>query len=218
MRGRVLLPEIPKVELDVKESRIVDDDGRAFLRVRRVSLVARHADGTTSAPFPYDVIERRALDAAVMVAHHVEQGRVHVYLRSAARPPVALRPHPPALSADLWEVPAGLIEPEERPSAAAARELEEELGFLVAEDALVPLGPPSLPAPGFVGELHFHFHVRVDPSRRRDPRGDGSALEHGAAIVSVPLEEALEACRRGEILDAKTELALRRLSEALGAP
>lgn len=208
------LPFVPKVELEVVRDRTVQTDDRGFLKVRSVDLVAVREDGTRSARFPYDVLDRHAIDAAVMVAHHVEDGRVHVYLRSAVRPPLALRPRDP-MPPSMWEVPAGLIEPDERPAAAAARELEEELGFTVREEEMLPLGPPAYPAPGFIGEVHHYFHVPVVPSARAEPGGDGSPLEQGARIESVPLEDALAACRRGEVPDAKTELALRRLVEAL---
>ena len=35
----------------------------------------------------------------------------------------------PAVSATLWEVPAGTLEADEPPAAAAIRELEEETGY-----------------------------------------------------------------------------------------
>ena len=209
-----LLPDTPKVELEVVLDRTVQTDERGFLKVRSVDLVAKREDGTRSRTFPYDVLDRNAIDAAIMVAHHVKDGRVHVYLRSAIRPPLALRPRDP-VSPNVWEAPAGLIEPNERPAAAAAREVEEELGFAVEEADMIPLGPPAYPAPGFIGELHYYFHVRVDPTQRKAPGGDGSPLEEGALIESVPLDDALQACRLGEVPDSKTEMALRRLREVL---
>ena len=169
-----------------------------------------------SRPFRYDMVTRRALDASIMVAHHEgESGEPCVYLRSAVRPPIAFRREEPKVAAVLWEVPAGLIEPGEAPDVAAARELEEELGFTVRPDEMQPLGPNTFPAPGFVGDIHFFFHVRVDPKTRNEPRGDGSPLEEAARIISVPLARALDACKAGEIADAKTELALRRLAEII---
>lgn len=214
MRAAVaILPELPNVSLDVVADR--SDEREGFLTLHRRELAV--VDGQrTSASFRYDMVTRRALDAAIMAAHHVDaSGARFVYLRSAVRPPVALRPIEPTMPGVLWELPAGLIEPGEAPPVAAARELEEELGFRVSPSAMEPLGPRAFPAPGFIGELHFYFHVRVDPRSRLEPIGDGSPLEDGARVVSVPLEQALDACRAGEILDAKTELALRRLAEIL---
>lgn len=185
-----------------------------FLTIRQLRLTARFPSGQESEPFTYSVLRRKALDSVVIVAHfRGERGERRVYLRSALRPPVALRDQAPQLSPELWEVPAGLVEPGEEPRAAAARELAEELGFDGLEAKLAPLGPWGLPAPGFVGERHLFFHVEVDPERRGVPPEDGSPLEREAAIVDLPLEEALRLAREGGLPDEKTELALRRLAE-----
>lgn len=211
-----ILPALPKVELETVRDLPSSDSG--FLSVRRRDLLlVQSANGEKSTTFRYDIVERRALDASVMVAHYMDpsSGEVHVYLRSAVRPPVALRHVEPQLPAVLWEVPAGLIEPGEEARAAAARELEEELGFTVNEDEMLPLGPWSVPAPGFIGEMHWYFHVCVEPSTQKKPGGDGSPLEEVARIIAVPLEQALRACAAGEIRDAKTEIALYRLTAEL---
>jgi ADP-ribose pyrophosphatase len=170
---------------------------------------------------------RERLDAVVIAAHYVdERGRRMVFLRSALRPPVALRPRDawPVPERDdlggLWELPAGLVETDERSAEGlrrcAARELQEELGFEVEPEKLEPLGPSTFPAPGVIGERHFYFHVIVDPARRSLPSEDGSVLERNAAIVAVDLDDALNLARNGMIEDAKTELGLRRLAEMNG--
>jgi ADP-ribose pyrophosphatase len=46
--------------------------------------------------------------------------------------------------------------------------------------------------------------------------GDGSPLEEGALLEWRELRAAVAACEAGEIEDAKTELALRRLAARLG--
>lgn len=193
---------------------MTDAEPPGFLTLRRYDL-AIATNETRSEPFRYDVVDRRALDAAVMVAHTVGEVGVEVFLRSSVRPPIGLRADRKTTDAVVWELPAGLIEPGEEPRAAAARELAEELGFSVKEEDLLPLGAWAYPAPGFIGEIHHFFHVRVDPAQRRAPGGDGSPLEEVAAIVKIPLAEALEACRLGLIRDEKTELALRRLADEL---
>jgi ADP-ribose pyrophosphatase len=184
--------------------------------VSRFDLVVSYPDGTESTAFQYDVADRRALDAAVIVAHFALDGVRHVYLRSAVRPPCALRLLEPAHEGSLWEVPAGLIEPDEDPAAAAARELGEELGFVADASAMTPLGPWTFPVPGMIAERSHYYCVEVDPGARATPTEDGSALERAAAICAVPLSEALAHCRSGAIRDAKTELALRRFAETLG--
>jgi ADP-ribose pyrophosphatase len=211
----VATPELPSLTIEVVRERIAHRDG--FLHVRRLDLAIVREGGARSATFGYDVLDRRALDASVIVAHHAgPDGLPHVWLRSCVRPPVALRTAPgTGGSGVLWEVPAGLIEPGESPASAAARELAEELGFTVAEAALAPLGTWTMPAPAFIGEVHHFFHARVDPMSRGEPAGDGSPLEDAPVIFALPLESALAACRRGEIRDAKTELALRRLQDVL---
>lgn len=184
-----------------------------FLDVRRMQLEAQYPDGSRSAPFQYDAAARKALDAAVMAVHYIESGVRHVFLRSAVRPPAALRAVPPVHPGNLWELPAGLVEPGEEPVDAAVREIEEELGFVVTRGAMRALGPWTFPSAGVIGERHLFFEVEVDPASRRAPSEDGSALERGAAILALPVGDALEHCRLGALPDAKTELGLRRLAE-----
>jgi ADP-ribose pyrophosphatase len=110
-----------------------------------------------------------------------------------------------------------LVEPGERSERGlrecAARELYEEIGAAVDADAVIPLGPSTFPCPGVMGERHFFFHVEIDPAALVRPAEDGSVLERQAAIVSVSLQDAILLMREGEIEDAKTEIALRRLME-----
>jgi ADP-ribose pyrophosphatase len=209
------LPALPSISLAVARDRSAEARALGgFLDVRRLDLVAQYPDGTRSAPFAYDVATRVALDAVIIAACYVENGVKHVFLRSAVRPPCALRGIPPAHDGGLWELPAGLVEPEEEPAATAVRELAEELGFTATLEAMCPLGEWTFPAPGMIGERHLYYVVDVDPRTRAVPTEDGSALERAASIVALPVLDALEHCRRGSIRDAKTELTLRRLAEA----
>ncbi len=188
-----------------------------FVNVRRLDLSVTYPDGARSAAFRFDLATRRAIDAVIVAAHFDREGVRHVFLRSCPRP--ALMVHDGdggPRDGNLWELAAGLVEPGESPRLGAARELHEELGFAVAEERLLPLGSFTYPAPGFIAERHYFFHVAVDPALREPPLEDGSWLERNALVVSCPLGDALAHCRAGRIVDAKTELALRRLAEIEG--
>lgn len=188
-----------------------------FVNLRRLDVAVAFPDGRPSHPFPFDIATRRAIDAVVVVAHFDVEGATQVFLRSCPRPALMLHDGPDGpREGNLWELAAGLIEPGESPRSGAARELHEELGFDLSPEELLPMGSFTYPAPGFIAERHHYFRVRVDPARRERPVEDGSPLEQGALVVSCSLTDALVHCRNGGIVDAKTELALRRLAEELG--
>lgn len=216
--------ELPAIRLELVED-VSPAGASGFLKLIRQRYRAHYPDGTSSQPFLYDSVDRRAIDAVVICAHYAAPEGPHVYLRSALRPPLFDRPKTrepyevPEPPGALWELPAGLVEERDQtpegPALTAQRELFEELGFQVPIEAMHPLGFAVLPAPGFVAEQQFFFHVEVDPATRQEPGLDGSPLEHCGRVIAVPLKEALELCRQGSFHDAKTEIGLRRLEEEL---
>ncbi len=217
------LPPPPPVRLKLVQDRSPKAEP-GFLQLVRRELVAIDGRGIQSPAFVYDEVDRKAIDAVVIAAHYEDpSGNTRVYLRSAARPPLLLRPVDRNVSpayacvSGLWELPAGLVEPDELSEEGirrcAQRELEEELGFKVPTANVMPLGPSTFPCPGVVAERHYYFHVTVNPTRRSAPTLDGSALEHLGEVIDVSLEDALAWCRDGSLEDAKTELGLRRLAE-----
>lgn len=211
-------PALPPVRFVSWRDRGTLDAADAFAWVRHVRLTLSRGDDGAPQEVDYDVVERRATDASIIVPYFVDgAGRARVYLVSAVRPPVELA-HGDAFPSALWELPAGLIERGETPAAAAQRELAEEVGFHVALDALVPLGADVAPAPALVGEVQRFFRVEVDPSARTPPAGDGSVLEAWSTVADVDLDAALDACANSKLVDGKTELGLRRLEAALRRP
>ncbi|HLM46844.1 MAG TPA: NUDIX hydrolase, partial [Myxococcaceae bacterium] len=53
--------------------------------------------------------------------------------------------------------------------------------------------------------------VDVTGKQAQPPRGDGSPLEEGTELQWRPIQALLAACRRGEVPDAKLEIAITRL-------
>ena len=94
--------------------------------------------------------------------------------------------------------------------------------FKPAPDRIEKLGGPIFMLPGIASEKIHLFAAQVErpalPDRYPSPgTGDGAPLEEGAELVWRTLDDALAACLAGEIEDAKTELALRRLKDRLAA-
>jgi ADP-ribose pyrophosphatase len=208
------LPDVPHLDIVVKNDRSAEAKATGgYFDVHRLDLAVRYSDGTHSPLFTYDVGAREAIDGVIILACFVKNGVRHVFLRSSLRPPCALRPVPPGHGGGLWELPAGLIDPGEDPIDAVRRELMEELGFSATAAQIHPLGEWVFSAPAIIGERQLFYVVDVDPAKRMRPTEDGSVLEQHAAILSLPVEDAVEHCRRGAIRDSKTEMGLRRLAE-----
>ncbi len=195
------------------------DEG--FLRVRRLVLRNRYPDGTTSASYRYDLVERESIDAVVLVLYAEADAGPLVCVRSSIRPPLRFRegyrlPFPGGGVPVIWELPAGLVEAGEHGldglRACAARETLEETGLDVSPGSFEPLGPAVYLTPGVLAEQVHFLRARVDPGSRGEPTMDGSPVEENAVVRFVPLDEALAACADGRIADSKTELGLRRLA------
>ena len=96
----------------------------------------------------------------------------------------------------IWEVPAGRLDPGERPEACARRELEEETG-MVAErlERLTTI----YTTPGFTDE-RIHLFLAHGLTAGRPDREADEFME----LNQVRWREVLELIRRGEISDGKT--------------
>jgi len=198
-----------------------------FLAIRRLRMRNRRADGSTSPPYVCDAIARPYGQDAVVVAIYARTAAgVQVLVRDGLRPALLagrdparapLPEAPPGMF--LTELVAGILEPgdvgAEGLRQRAAHEVEEEAGFVVDPAAIAVLGAGTYPSPGSMVEKFYFTAVEVDPAAQQALAGDGSPMEEGATTRWLPLDAAIDACVRGELVDLKTELGLRRLRDHL---
>jgi ADP-ribose pyrophosphatase len=108
----------------------------------------------------------------------------------------------------VLEIPAGKLDPGERPAEAAARELEEELGLVAGRMQQLS---EFYTTPGFCAERLWVFLATEmrETARRQE---DDEIIE----VVRMPFARALAMVASGEIDDAKTIIGLLLAARRLG--
>jgi ADP-ribose pyrophosphatase len=102
----------------------------------------------------------------------------------------------------IWEVPAGRLEAGESPETCARRELQEETGATAGRwDRLTTI----YTTPGFTDERIHLFAARDLVVRREDTNREPDEFME---VKPVSLRQALEMIRGGEMVDAKTVVAV----------
>lgn len=111
-----------------------------------------------------------------------------------------IRNYRDAVGQELWELPAGTLEPGEMPDQAAARELEEEIGYRARSWRKLL---EFYPSPGILSEC-MHLYVAWDMEKTVQ------RLDEGERITPeiVPFAEALRWIENGRIRDGKTIVGL----------
>jgi ADP-ribose pyrophosphatase len=120
---------------------------------------------------------------------------------------VMIRQYRAPLDREIWEFPAGRVDPGESAEDAARRECEEEIGRVPHRLERVC---GLYPAPGFCDEQLIFFHV----SDLRPPPPDSPHHpdeDEDITTRSVTLDEATAMLEAGEIVDLKTAYALTLL-------
>lgn len=113
---------------------------------------------------------------------------------------VLIRQFRHAANGELWEIPAGRLEPGESPETCARRELKEEAGYLAG--AVTPL-TKIYTTPGFTDE-QIHLFLATDLQAGSHAREPDEFVE----VHELRWSQVREMIRQGDISDGKTLVAL----------
>ncbi len=146
-------------------------------------------------------VDEVELDGRVLrrdVVHH--PGAVAMLVRDRQGRFLFVRQYRHPAGQRLIEIPAGTLEEGESPDETALRELKEEGGIIARNLKFVT---KFYVAPGYTTELIHLFYVDEFDIVENEPEED-----EDIEILWIEDEEALRMVRRGEIVDAKTIIAL----------
>ena len=106
-----------------------------------------------------------------------------------------------AYGESVYEIPAGKLDKGEDPAKAAARELEEEAGLKAGRlEKLFVI----YPTPGYTNEKIYLYRA-YDCQKVAAHLDDGEFLD----VVYLPIDQAKEMLKNGQIQDGKTIIALQ---------
>lgn len=116
-----------------------------------------------------------------------------------------------ALEQSLIEIPAGKLEPGEAPSVTAARELEEETGYVSGKMEHIISFYTS---PGFADEI-VHLYIATELQKKENSAACDE--DEFVEVMEISLEEAQQYIKEKRIYDVKTAYAVQylQLREAL---
>lgn len=172
---------------------------RFIFRIEEVKVEYERYDGSMSGEVTRLIFERG--DSIAVLLHDAEKD--HVLLCEQFRAPTMTKD-----SGWLVELPAGVVEASEEPMDCARRETIEETGY--APRILRPIARFYLSPGGSSERIHL-FYAEVSLS---DQLGaGGGVVEEGEdiRIIQVPVSQAFAQAAAGEIIDAKTLIAIQWL-------
>jgi ADP-ribose pyrophosphatase len=105
----------------------------------------------------------------------------------------------------ITEVVAGMIDKGETPEEAIRREIQEETGYRA--DSVEHISTFYV-SPGGSSERIILYYATVSGVGRRSKSGGLASENEDIKLIELPLADAFDQLRRGEIADAKTIIAL----------
>jgi nudix-type nucleoside diphosphatase (YffH/AdpP family) len=110
----------------------------------------------------------------------------------------------------MLEIPSGIIDPDLDPDPAVSmrREIEEEIGYTVKSLRLITRFYLS---PGGSSERIFLYYATINSNDPTSKSGGVMAEGENIRVLTVKVSDALHKMEKGEIIDAKTIIALQWL-------
>ena len=105
----------------------------------------------------------------------------------------------------IWDLPAGAMQPDEKPAEAAARELEEETGYRASEMLQLTYFNQ------FPGSMKIGTHLFL--ARRLTWVGQGLDPGEELEVVAMPFSQALEMALNAKVLDGSLMLGLLMVAQ-----
>ncbi len=203
----------------IEEKHRLEEGEKRFTSARYLTVRNLYKDGSKSREYRLDVISHRGTDAVCVLPYWKEAGQYKCMLIESFRPALYFRDVSPENPPFILEAVAGVVEEGEDSSEGvlnrAIEELVEEAGLVAETSDVQILGAPIYMSPGVYTEKIWLTAVEVDPTQKVAPTHDGSVQEEMLTQHVYGMVEALGLVEEGIIKDAKTEIALRRLSDKL---
>ena len=116
---------------------------------------------------------------------------------------VFVKQYRPAVQEDVIEVPAGKLEPNEDPMVTGMRELAEEVGLQASSLTKICT---LFATPGYCDEqIHLYYASDVTPVSKPIAMDEDEEI----SILTLSVEEAMDAIEKGIIKDSKTIIAIQ---------
>ena len=139
-------------------------------------------------------------DATLDIVRH--RGSVVLIPQPSPGKIILIRQYRYAIDRWIWELPAGTLDPGERPAAAARRECAEEIGL---SPARVTKLAELYPTPGFCDEVMLFYKCTGLKKPRRPPKLDPDEQIEPRVFT---LAEARKLIAQRQVIDMKTVVGL----------
>lgn len=177
-----------------------DPRGAVVFQGRLIAVREQPVTTREGGTHTYEIVDHPDAAAVVAVRDTEEGGRLVALVRQQR----------PAIGASTWEIPAGLVDPTDGddPWRTAERELQEETGLRATSLLFLHRHYPS---PGFMNEaISIYLATGLEEVAGATP--DPREIDE---VTWQPFHDAIEMCRRGEIVDGKTVIGLWLARDAL---